>query len=119
MALGVNGGAPKTGFRQVRGLVFPLWLAVLYFASAGLSIRSVRGALVFLVIVCVGWLVETRSRRPNRSFYRLGMASALLAWLVAEFAAGDGWLFGAVLWLGMTALGLIWTAYYERTEPLT
>jgi hypothetical protein len=115
----MDGGEPKTGFRLSRSPMFPLWLAILYFASAGISIRSVRGGLVFLVLLGVGWLFETRSRRPNRSFYRAGMASVLLAWLVVEFAVGDGWLFGAVLWLGMTALGLIWTAYYELTEPLT
>ena len=115
----MDGGQRKPGFRLSRGLGFPLWVAVLYFASAGISVRSVRGGLVFLVLVGVGWLVETRTRRPSRSFYRVGMASALLAWLVMEFAVGDGWLFGAALWPGMTALGLIWTAYYERTEPPT
>lgn len=104
-----------------RRVAFPVWLAVVFFATLGVSLRSVMTGVVLLGFAVAAFVIENRTQRPRRSFYRLGLASTLLfAFLVIDVATWNGdWFLGALTWLGMSCLGMIWTAHYERTEPRT
>ena len=97
---------------------FWTWLALMFFATVGLSFRSLVDAGV-LCAFCIGfWLNETRVLRPARSFCRLTLGSALLfLFLVIEVGSwGGDFTMGAVMWLGVTVLGAIWTIHYERSD---
>lgn len=100
--------------------MFWLWLPVAFFGIAGVSLASVKSALLLLTFGLLTWRVETQARRPRRSFYRLALVSGLLfSFLVVGSATGFGSLvIGSLIWFAITILGLIWTIYYERTEPL-
>lgn len=91
-------------------------MAVVFFSIAGLSTESVTSAFISLVIGALGWLVETRTVRPARSYFRLLLISAALLLLLVMIA--ELWVLAAVTWLVMTVLGLVWTIYYERIEPV-
>jgi hypothetical protein len=93
----------------------------MFFATAGLSLRSVTSAIVLFAFGVAGWLVETRTVRPRRSFFRLSLGSALLfLFLVIDVGLwGGNAVLGAITWFVIAVLGLVWTIYYERTEPLT
>ncbi|WP_206366545.1 hypothetical protein [Sphingomonas gei] len=99
---------------------FPVWLAVMFFATVGLSFRSVTDAVVLCAFGVGLWLNETRAQRPARSFIRLALGSALLfLFLVVQVASWGGDVtMSAIMWVGVTALGAIWTIHYERSEPL-
>lgn len=103
-----------------RAWYFPAWLAVMFFATVGLSFRSVIDAAVLCAFGVGLWLNETRTKRPMRSFIRLALLSALLLlFLIVEVASWGGAVtMSAIMWFGVTALGAIWTVHYERTEPL-
>jgi hypothetical protein len=91
-------------------------MAVVFFTITGVSTRSVMSALILLVVGALGWVVETRTVRPVRSYFRLLLASATI--LVLFVTVAEAWVLAVVAWLCMTGLGLVWTIYYERTEPV-
>ena len=91
-------------------------MVVAFFAITGVSTQSVMSALTLLVVGALGWVVETRTVRPARSYLRLLLASAALLLLFVTVA--EAWVLAVVTWSFMTGLGLVWTIYYERTEPV-
>lgn len=97
-----------------RGLGYWLWLLVMWLVISRFSLDW--GGLVVMSLTAIGYLVETRTRRPRRSFYRLALAStALFLLLVVGF--WDGYVVLAFMtWAAITALAAAWTIHYERTE---
>ena len=91
-------------------------MTVAFFAVSGLSTRSISSVLIVLFIGALGWAVETRTVRPARSYFRLLLASAML--LLIFLSVAEAWALATVTWLFMTGLGLVWTIYYERIEPV-
>ena len=47
------------------------------------------------------------------------LGSAMLALLFVVMPLGENahWLLGGIAWAGVSLLGLIWTIYYETSEP--
>jgi hypothetical protein len=99
---------------------FPVWLAVMFSATAGLSFRSMIDAAMLCAFGIGLWLNETRAQRPARSFIRLVLGSVLLfLFLVVQVASwGGNVTMSSLMWVGVTVLGAIWTIHYERSEPL-
>jgi hypothetical protein len=103
-----------------RTLIYCAWLMIMFFAMAGFSRSSLVEAAILGTFWIGFWLNETRVRRPLRSFLRLALGSVLLfLFLVVDGARSAGDIAIAMaFWLGVTGLAVIWTAYYERTEPI-
>jgi hypothetical protein len=103
------------------GLLRLIALSVPLFFIFGASLRAAVLAIIIAALAAAGFLVESRTTRPIRSFLRLALFSALLfAVLVVDVALSGGTVaLGVVAWLGMTCLGVIWTCWYERSETIS
>ena len=83
--------------------------------------RSILVSAVFFVLFGGAFLViETRTRRPVQTHLRWGLATVALGILLVALPllGGMNAIVGAILWIGLSAAGLVWALYYERTEPL-
>ncbi|HEX7853191.1 MAG TPA: hypothetical protein VF503_05795 [Sphingobium sp.] len=103
-----------------------LWLVVTVFLSRdGWSPHEILAAILSAGLMAALFLllhlIETRSQRPRRSYYRWALVSALLFGLlvIGVAAWGGAIVLGCITWVVMSGLGLFWTIHYERTEPLT
>ncbi|MBX3565831.1 MAG: hypothetical protein KF730_14775 [Sphingomonas sp.] len=107
----MNESKPKRWLLWLSGLGV---LAVFVFRigfdiAAWLSVAWLLGAMA----ICM--YVATRVKRPRRSY----LIAALGSGGVAILLLGIGSSFVAVaFWLVLSALGLCWAWYWERTEPL-
>lgn len=101
-----------------------VWLAaavlfLLSFARHGIDIASI---VLTAIVVALGFAVEhveTRSRRPQKSYLRVALASFALALvlIVMPLLMDAGIWIGLILWSGLSGAALAWCIHYERTEP--
>ncbi|WP_189619442.1 hypothetical protein [Novosphingobium colocasiae] len=96
--------------------IFGIWLCVMFFAVAGYSIRSLAQAFVVVAVVAAFALIELKTDRPRRSFYRLAAASGVLLFLFLSFSGQNTQALAVLSWLGIAVLGSIVTVHYERTD---
>jgi hypothetical protein len=77
-------------------------------------------AVAGLVVVGLAMWPALKLNRPRLTYYLLAVLSCAIGCLFVVFPAlsGAGSLIGIIAWAGVTALGLVWCIYYERTEPL-
>ena len=119
-------GIPET--QQIA--LLPLWVRWLvpcaagaFFARSifrdGLTAYSIGSSAFALVWMLAAWFVFMRTRRPKQSFYAVGLASIMVAalFVVGPVVTGSAMTLGIIAWLGVTALALIWAAYYEQNQP--
>jgi hypothetical protein len=86
----------------------------------GFTLNALATLLSLLALYLLLSQVETRTRRPLRSYGRLLVASLFLFLVMVVGVAWSGglvWL-GAIFWLAISLMGAIWVVHYERTEPL-
>jgi formate/nitrite transporter FocA (FNT family) len=102
-----------------RRWTFAVWFIVMFFIFSGFSRHSIASALVLIIAAVALWAIEVCTRRPRRSFYRLALASSLLLIFLIDASWQGRWMLALVTWAGISVLALVWTAHYERTEPLT
>jgi O-antigen/teichoic acid export membrane protein len=64
--------------------------------------------------------VELHTRRPLKNYLRWLLAAVALGLVLIAlpFALGANLLVGSILWIGLSAAGLVWCIQYERTESL-
>jgi hypothetical protein len=106
--------------KPVRTLGLTLWMALVIVWLGGFTINSIATLLSLLALYLLLSQVETRTRRPLRSYGRLLVASLFLFLVMVVGVAWSGgvvWL-GAIFWLAISLMGAIWVVHYERTEPL-
>ena len=86
----------------------------------GLDLFILVTAALFLLAGFALQAIETRTVRPWKTHLRWALAAVALGLLlvVMPFALGANVIVGAILWVGLSAAGLVWALYYERTEPL-
>ena len=116
----VIGSPPKQSLvsRLSMGLVIAYWAAFAIFRSR-LNINSFAWFGVFLCLCTAFWVIENRSSRPARTFYRLALFSITLAllFLGGSLANHSGTMMAVIGWAGTTLLATIWAIHFERTEP--
>lgn len=101
-----------------------MWLAVLGLAlHDGISWDRLIDVAELAILMAVGTsalMLAYGARRPRQTYYLLATLSGLTAWLFVGHPALGGAvsLIRIMAWAGVTALGLVWCIYYERTEPL-
>ena len=86
----------------------------------GLDLFILVAAALFVLIGLALQAIETRTKRPVKTHLRWALATLALGLLLVAlpFALGANVIVGAILWIGLSAAGLVWALYYERTEPL-
>jgi len=99
-----------------REWIFGVWLYVMFVALPGYSIRSLIQGFIVAEVVATFALIELRTRRPRRSFYRLAAASGALLLLFLSFSGQNTQALAVLSWFGITILGFIVTVHYERTD---
>jgi len=115
----IEPGASRSLSRRLSPwLVIAFWMAFATFRF-GLNINSL---VWFAALLCLGtalWIVENRSSRPAKTFYRVALLSVVLALLfIGMPLANHGeTVMGVIGWVGTTLLATIWAIHYERTEP--
>lgn len=102
--------------------IFPCAAAAVFARSIlrdGLIIYNIGSSAFMLVWMLAALLVAIRTRRPRQSFYAVALASIMVAalFVAGPAASGSPLTLGTIAWIGVTALAIIWAAYYERTEP--
>ncbi len=108
-----------------------LWirLGALILAAVLITVRIVTNGLDLFILVATALLIliglalqaiERRTRRPLKTHLRWALASVALGLLLVAmpFALSADVIVGAILWIGLSAAGLVWAVYYERSEPL-
>jgi hypothetical protein len=100
------------------GLAIVSWLVLATFRS-GLRISGLVWLAAGLCLSVAFWLIESRSRRPARTFYLLALFSIILALfcVAVPLANHSGIVTGVIGWAGITLLATIWAIHFERTEP--
>ncbi|WP_447758047.1 hypothetical protein [Sphingopyxis fribergensis] len=116
------GGAPRPRAMRWR---YAVWLAasvlfLLNFLRHGIDLFSIA---LTAIVVALGFAieyVEMQTRRPQRNFLRVALASFALALvlIVMPLMMGAGLWIGLILWTALSGGALFWCFYYERTEPL-
>lgn len=94
-----------------------LWLGALYIAFAGYSLQSLIEGFTLLGFVAAFCLIEAKTKRPRRSFYRVALASTWLLLVLVRASWQGEWVLAGVTWAGVTVLALIVAFHYQRTEP--
>jgi hypothetical protein len=100
-----------------------LWLVVVLVWFGGAMDYPLYTLFCLVTLLTFGlafhW-VDANTRRPRRTFFYLGLASAALSFpmVVSAEWSGGSIVLGAVTWAGMSLLAAIWAIHYERTEPL-
>jgi hypothetical protein len=104
------------------------WGSLLLAAALVATRNGTHGFVQFILMLAASWAIigfalyyiEKSTKRPVKTYLRWGLASFTLGLLlvVLPFASGADVLTGLILWLGFSAAGLVWTVYYERSEPL-
>lgn len=89
-------------------------------ASHGFDLFILISAALLVVLGLALQYVETHMVRPRKNYLRwlLGAVTLGLILVVLPLYLGANLLVGAILWLGLSAAGLVWCVNYERTEPL-
>lgn len=116
------GGEPRPRVMRWR---YAIWLAagslfLLNFLRQGIDLF---GIALTAIIVALGFAlehVETQTRRPQRNYLRVALASCALAIVLIGMPVmmGGGMWIGLILWAALSGAALFWCVYYERTEPL-
>ena len=85
----------------------------------GLDLFILVAAALFVLIAVALQAVETRTRRPVKTHLRWVLATLTFGLLLVflPLLLGANVIVGAILWFGLSAAGLVWALYYERTEP--
>jgi hypothetical protein len=102
-------------------LVVPV-LAVLYLGRSlflyGATTYNIASTAFEIACLFGFWLIVTRISRPRRTYYLTALASLVIAaiFVGTPVAAGSSAIAGIIAWLGVSVLGAIWAAYYEKTE---
>ena len=89
-------------------------------ASHGLDLFLLVSAASLAIVGLALHYVEERTQRPLTPHMRWALASVSvgLVLVVLPFVLAADVLIGLILWIGLSAAGLVWSIYYERTEPL-
>jgi len=89
-------------------------------ATHGLDLFLLLSAASLAIVGLALHHVEERTRRPLKTHLRWALASVTLGLVlvVLPFILAADVLIGLILWVGLSAAGLVWAIYYERTEPL-
>lgn len=102
-----------------------LWLTTAIVVVLGFALQGIHPLTVALIAALIAFgfavqYVENRTRRPLRSYLRVGLASAVLALALIgmPLVMGAGLWIGLILWAGLSGAAFAWIVHYERTEPL-
>jgi type III secretory pathway component EscU len=88
-------------------------------ASNGFDVFILISAALLVVFGLALRHVERNTERPRKNYLRwlLGAVALGLVLVVLPLSLGADVLVGLILWGGLSAGGLIWVRFYERTEP--
>ncbi len=105
----------------VRGgaLILAAVLITARVASNGFDVFILISAVLLVALGLALRHVERHTHRPLKNYLRwlLGAVALGLVLVVLPLSLGADVLVGLILWLGLSAGGLIWVRFYERTEP--
>ena len=99
--------------------IWVLLFVIEYLAFFGFSLFSIGMLAGLFLLLGALSAIETRTIGPRRRYWRLALLSSALIGLLGPmliFSGGD-LVLAAFAWTGLTVLGLVWVAHYNRTEP--
>jgi O-antigen/teichoic acid export membrane protein len=110
---------PKV-FAWVRGgaLILAAVLLAARVGSRGFDAFILVSAALLIAFGLALRYVERNTRRPRKNYLRwlLGAVALGLVLVVLPLSLGASLLVGSILWIGLSAAGLVWCVQYERTE---
>jgi len=112
-------GDPKV-FAWIRGgaLILAAVLIAARVGTHGFDLFILVSAALLVVLLLALRHVERHTRRPRKNYLRwlIGAVALGLVLVALPLSLGASVLVGAILWIGLSAAGLIWCVQYERTE---
>ena len=87
-------------------------------ASNGFDLFILISAALLVVFGLALRHVERHTERPRKNYLRWLLAAMVLGLVlvVLPLSLGADVLVGLILWIGLSAAGLVWCVQYERTE---